>query len=448
MAKNIENATRGTQYNCDPQSLTLIWESADPRSGPRDLILSDWPQHSFVARAFDRRIKEPTDQSHVNGMITKLDGGGLIGVLENVIVRIVPCPKDMAKKLKIAEGEDLLIVTDGRSRTKEAREANKMLAAAGETKLAIRVPFDTRRMSDVTAEVIKGTANMHRKDPTPLEIAHYAASAIDAKVPRDQIQQELKLESWAAVENYSRLLDLSPNLQDLVDDRVIPIRAAVEIGKAHKLHEDQDKAAALISAEAAASPKGKVKGEKAKALASGETGKTAVKFPSAKRIATMMTGLEGAPGSLNSRECDRRDGAHAVLKWLYAGGSPETVPTFLADLVKAKPVKPVKPAKAEKKAKKPVKVIEDPIVTDVRDGLIKSRYPVRFALMLSLRQFRTEDRADTAFPDENCIDETWYARVHRQWLADFVKSAQATPGTEGTKSRLKFFEKWIERFKE
>ena len=432
MAKDIDNAKRGTQYNADPMDLTLVWEDPkDPRRGPRDLVLSDWPQHQFVRAAFDASIKDPTDLTHVNGMITPLDGGGVVGVLQNVIVRLVPCPKDIAKALKVEAGSDLLIVTAGRSRTKEAREGNRLLAESGAS-LRIRVPFDTRKMTDQTAELVKGIENLHRKTIKPSEIAHYIETAEAAKTPREKIMMEIGVETWAAVETYKGFGALSPKLQGLVDQKTVPLKAAVELGKKHKLHEDQDKAADALSSIAATTQKGKVKGSQVKAVVSGEQPAEPQRNISRASLERTMQRLETAGAK----------GTAAIYRFILTGaedGIPEDLLKHLREPAKGQRQKAEKPQDPEA-AKRAAEA------QGVKDNLIKNKWPVRYALMLSLRRWEKEGTTDN--PAEFCVSEKWYSRMVEAFNAYYKATLEKTPADKHSPAKEAVFAKWLDTLKE
>lgn len=442
MAKDIDNAKRGTQYNADPLDLTLVWEDGkDPRRGPRDLVLAEWPQHQFVRAAFDASIKDPTDMTHVNGMITPLDGGGLVGVLQNVIVRLVPCPKDIAKALKIEAGSDLLVVTAGRSRTKEAREGNRLLAESGAS-LRIRVPFDTRKMTDQTAELVKGIENLHRKVIKPSEIAHYIETAEAAKTPREKIMMEIGVETWAAVETYKGFGALSPKLQALVDAKTVPLKAAVELGKMHKLHEDQDKHADALSQIAATTQKGKVKGSQVKAVVSGEQPAEKQRNISRAALESALKRLDGH-GMLQTDADSRKriQGAAQTLRFFLNGQVGDGADKTLIELLQAPP--------AQKKAEKP----QDPAAAEraaaaqgVKDNLVKNKWPIRYALMISLRRWEKEGTTDN--PAEFCVSEKWYSRMVEAFNAYYRATLEKTPADKHSPAKEAVFAKWLDTLKE
>lgn len=442
MARDIQLAKRGTLYNADPTDLTLIWaDGNDLRRGPRDLVLADWPNHEFVKRCYDATIAASTDNSHVCGMLTKLPKGGLMGILENVIVWIVPAPKDIAKSLGIDPGSDLLMVIDGRSRTKEAREANDRLRKAGETKLLLRVPFDTRQMDNTTAEFVKGAAQLHRKTMTPLQIAGYIQTATDAKMPREMILQEVKLEVWASAEQYLKLLKLDSGLQTLVDSGQMPLKAAIDIGKKHKAPEDQAQIAGQIAEtvlqKKASGEKGKVKGNVAKSIADKATApQTTADQPTAppaqKPRMVSREVLEVVREGLKSTNPDHSAQLINVIGWILGGEVPDFIQPFIpADK------KPGKPAVSTEAAQNAVAV---------RDALISSRYPVRFALMISERKYQAAGKTGPAlYPDDACKAQPWYDRIHTGWLKAYDS---ACADSETPISRDKFFSKWMNKLEE
>ncbi|MFH1731878.1 MAG: ParB/RepB/Spo0J family partition protein [Planctomycetota bacterium] len=195
--KHAFESSRGTLFLIDPSDLVLIDDKSDPR--------------------YDPRAELPVNEGLVANIMYHMQG-----VLEPVI---------------IGKDGDSAVVLDGRQRDKAAREANRRLVEQGAEPL--KVPCVYRRGSDDDAFAVMASANAHRAEDSPLELAEKAQRYINMGHTEDEAAVLWGV-TRAAVRHWLSLLDLAPAVRRAVDAGTISASAAAPLAK---LPREEQKAA-------------------------------------------------------------------------------------------------------------------------------------------------------------------------------------------------------------
>ena len=245
MARELEGATRGSIYACDPHQITLVWPKKCKEMGPRDLDLENHPElHPYFAHD----ITAPLKEDHIEAMMQELPSPstGRVGVIQPISVAILEPNEEGAYEAMINRPGSWFVACDGRTRTREAREANKRIRASGGGEAdIIRVRFEVKKVDGSGALMLRDIAQRCRKVETPLDLAAKAAKYITECIPKPVVLKAMGLKSWHQVENYAALLELDPKLQALVDANQMPMREALKIGRTLKPAEQKTLAVKL-----------------------------------------------------------------------------------------------------------------------------------------------------------------------------------------------------------
>lgn len=247
---------------------------------PDKLVIITDPGHPL----YDKRVLLPINPSDVACVIK-------YGVKENVIVR-----KD----------GDAFQVCEGRQRVRWAREANKLLAAAG--KSPITVPCTVSQVSDVDAGMLGVALNEHRQQDTPMLKAHKAKRLIDQGVPIAEVAQEFRL-TVNGMQGLLALLDTDDVVQKAVEEGRIAPTAAAKLAALPR--EEQRKA--MVDMEAAGSVTNRAVVEhvkQARAAKSNAGPDAAVMPPSGKERREVLAAYQKDPATVD---------AAALLGWVCTG---------------------------------------------------------------------------------------------------------------------------------
>lgn len=231
MAREVKGASRSDVFSADPDSLTLVWPTQCEEMGPRDLALDEHPElHPYFAHD----ITAPLNESHIESMLAPLPppSKGRVGVIQPLAVAMLEQNEEGIFEAMISRPGSWNVVCDGRTRTREAREANRRIreAGGGEADI-IRVRFEIKPVSGAGAILIRDIAQRCRKTERPLDLARRAEFHITQATPKEIVLQAMGLSSWQQVEHYALLVTLDPKLQELVNTYKVPIREAVSIGR-------------------------------------------------------------------------------------------------------------------------------------------------------------------------------------------------------------------------
>src|SRR5262245_26988984 len=131
--------TRPTLYASDPLLITLIWPTQNEEMGPKDLAVDQYPE---LYPYFSPDITSPISVEHVETMIMKVPGGGRLGVIQPIaVVRLIKNDQGAFEPSRVRSltshrgrentEEEWVVACDGRTRTREAREANRRIRTAG-----------------------------------------------------------------------------------------------------------------------------------------------------------------------------------------------------------------------------------------------------------------------------------------------------------------------------
>lgn len=239
---HIEATTRPTLYASDPLQITLVWPTEAEGMGPKDLALDKHPE---LYPYFSADIVSPLSDDHVESMLMPVPtpGVGRIGVIQPIsVVRLVKNEKGVFEHSRVRSltshrgkanpEEEWVVACDGRTRTREAREANRRIrAAGGEEADLLRIRYEVKPVDGVGAMLIRDIAQRCRKSEGPLDVARKAQMHLEQATPKHLILQSLGFKHWPQVEVYINLLKLDPNLQALVQSRQIPVHKAASLGK-------------------------------------------------------------------------------------------------------------------------------------------------------------------------------------------------------------------------
>lgn len=245
MARELDGTTRGNIYACEPERITLVWPKKCKEMGPRDLDLESHPElHPYFAHD----ITEPLNPAHIEAMLMELPAPskGRVGVIQPISVVILEKNEEGIFEAMMNRPGSWFVACDGRTRTREAREANKSLRKKGyDESEFIRVRFELKPVDGQGAVMIRDIAQRCRKVETPLDLAYKADNYIKSCTPKHLALQAMGLKSWVQVENYAALLTLDPKLQALVDANQMPMREALDIGRKMTQPEQKSLAAKL-----------------------------------------------------------------------------------------------------------------------------------------------------------------------------------------------------------
>lgn len=254
---HIEATTRPTLYASDPLSITLVWPTEGEEMGPKDLVLDKHPE---LYPYFSADIVAPISEAHVESMLLQIPspGVGRVGVIQPIsVVRLVKNEKGVFEPSRVRSltshrgrdnvEEEWVVACDGRTRTREAREANKRIRAAGgdETDL-LRIRYEVKPVDGMGAMLIRDIAQRCRKTEGPIDIARKAQMHLTQATPKHLILQALGFKSWPQVEIYTNLLKLDPSLQALVQAHQIPVKKAASLCNL-PIEEQQDIASKLAN---------------------------------------------------------------------------------------------------------------------------------------------------------------------------------------------------------
>lgn len=240
---------------------------------PDDLVIVTDPKHPLYDERHDPNAPGylPLDENSVRNVMT-------FGVLETILVR-----KEGAKP----DGTPIVVVADGRSRVRWAREANKRLREQGAE--TIRVPAFSKRGDDASLMGMMITANEVRKDDGPLVKAKKVQRFLNLGRSEEEAAVAFGV-SGQTIKNYLALLECSPAVQSAVERGEI---AATVAKKLSSLPRDEQKSALDKMRE-----QGATRGKRAAAAAAqakGETTPTAATSLGKKSIAGIASRLREAP---------------------------------------------------------------------------------------------------------------------------------------------------------
>lgn len=157
---------RKSAYTARPEDLTIIGFDTPHKKGEHPL--------------WDKRANDPVDESMVRNIMQ-------LGVIETVTVT--------------RDGE-MIVVADGRGRTKSAREANKRLEAMGSK--PVRIPVMFRTGNDARLVGVMVSANEIRRADDLLVKAEKAQQMLDYGADMDEVctafgVSEGTIESWLRI---------------------------------------------------------------------------------------------------------------------------------------------------------------------------------------------------------------------------------------------------------
>jgi len=171
---------------------------------------------------------------------------GRVGVIQPISVALLEQNEEAVFEPMVSRPGSWFVACDGRTRTREAREANRRIRAGGGGEAdIIRVRFEIKKVDGAGAVMLRDIAQRCRKVETPLDLAQKAERYIIACTPKPVVLQAMGLTSWRHVENYAALRKLDPKLQALVDANQVPMREALKIGRTKNLSEQRKLAAKL-----------------------------------------------------------------------------------------------------------------------------------------------------------------------------------------------------------
>lgn len=203
----------------DPEALTLVTDESSP--------------------LYDERVHLPIDERMVLNIMA-------VGVIQPISVK------------KNAETGATEVVT-GRQRVKNAREANKRLAARGDP--TIKVPATVQRADAVTLAGHVVSENEIRTADTPMGRAHKMAGLLS----RGRTEADLALLfgcTPATVKSTLALLDCCAAVRNAVEAGKIGVGHALKLAKLES-GEQREKVAELIAAGEGVKPREKAKAQRA-----------------------------------------------------------------------------------------------------------------------------------------------------------------------------------------
>lgn len=185
----FDSASRGNVYNFDPD----------------DLVLIEDPKHPL----FDPRVLKTPKPRMIASIIAN-------GVLQPINV--------------IKDG-DRALVSAGRQRVKAAREANKQLRAKGLEPVTVPAVYKKGMNEEQGAETA-AIENAIREDETLLEKAAKALR-LSATRPIAKVAEIFGV-SEVTINNWLGLLEMSPAVQNAVEEERVTMTDALKLGKLPK----------------------------------------------------------------------------------------------------------------------------------------------------------------------------------------------------------------------
>lgn len=287
-SKQIVEAPTGKHFLMFPNELVII-----------GLDTSQGEEHPL----YDTRIHLPVDE----GMVLNIDH---YGVLQPVVVR--------------KQGDRVEVVA-GRQRVRAAREVNKRRAASGVGE-PLRVPVLFNKSTDSVLAGVQISENEVRRGDSPLDKAKKAQRLRAQGHSEDQIALAFGV-GVQTIENWSRMLDLTPAVQAAVEAGDMTATAAVKL--ADVAPEQQD---AIVAAVQAAPKEGKGRkkkaGDKEVEAAAKEVGaeieKTS-KMPGKKVLKALLLALEEEEMADEVSSLD-------ILRWIVTGEQSPALQSVVAAL--------------------------------------------------------------------------------------------------------------------
>ena len=236
MSELVNSASYGraaAPFTVDPNELILVWPERHAEMGPNDVTVVDQPQ---MAWALAEDIVKPIRDTDVESVLAKLPGeAGPCGLIQPLVVVLME--RDLIGEWRICQSSKLrtdtrFVVVAGRTRTRWLREANRRIVAAGGDETAmIMARCERRFLTEVGCMVVRDVENRCRKPVSILDMAKMARYHIQQGTQRHVVLSALGCTSWQNVLNYASVLDLVPSIQQLVDDKSIPLQEALRIGR-------------------------------------------------------------------------------------------------------------------------------------------------------------------------------------------------------------------------
>lgn len=184
--------SRKSVYTADPEDLVIIGLDTKHKKGEHPL--------------WDERAKAPVDEAMVCNMM-------VYGVLETVSA--------------CREGDDVVLV-NGRTRTKAAREANRRLRAQGSA--TIRVPILFKAGDDARLFGVMVSANEHRKADDILVKASKAVRMLDFCGDVTEVANAFGV-TKQTLHDWGALLSVAPEVKKAIRAGDISSSAAVVLAK-------------------------------------------------------------------------------------------------------------------------------------------------------------------------------------------------------------------------
>jgi ParB-like chromosome segregation protein Spo0J len=192
--KSALDATRGNLFYMDPDDLILVGGD-----GPNDV-----PRTPEVAHLYDPRVEWPVNEAMVQSIME-------FGVTQPIIV------------VKLGERAG---VDDGRQRTKNCREANRRLKAAGREPHAISLIIKKGDPSKLLG--ISLTSNYLRFNDTAAETAEKIEQYIDTGKTEEQAAVVFGMTS-SNIKQLRRINDLAPTVLKMVRSGKLNASAALQL---------------------------------------------------------------------------------------------------------------------------------------------------------------------------------------------------------------------------
>lgn len=226
MSSNDKN--RITAYSFDASELVIIGGAAMPEGGgPNDTADTDGP-------GYDARILRPLEESDILNVID-------LGIIQPVVLK-----KDGPRN----------VVQAGRQRVRWAREASKRLG------MPVKVPCVFRTGTDMDHLKVMISENQHRTEDDFENMARKCQTLMKYGASEEDAAVTMRC-TTAAIRNWMKYFDLSPEVQDAMKKGAITGSAAVQLADLPRA-EQKDTLDDLVE-EATALGHGKVKVENAKA---------------------------------------------------------------------------------------------------------------------------------------------------------------------------------------
>lgn len=223
---------KGVTFTVDPREIVLVWPGPNPEMGPNDVTVQEHPELEW---ALSPDMHKPLTETDLQSVLSVLPGSsGPTGLIQPLVVNLIEKIDNewkICSSVKPKVGTRFIAIA-GRTRTRWVREANRrIIASGGAAHDLIPARCERRFATELGSMMVRDYENRCRKQNSPLDLARTARHHIEMGSPKHVAMKALGFTSYQHVLNYAALLELNPEIQQLVDAGKVPIAEALRIGR-------------------------------------------------------------------------------------------------------------------------------------------------------------------------------------------------------------------------